>query len=681
MALAGTSMATPHVAGAAAILAQEHPGWTAAQFKAALVASAKPNPALGVYAQGAGRVDVARAITQQRHHVAGDRQLRSPDLAAQRRHTDQPDGDLPQRRHRRGHVGPGAAHQGPDGKPAAAGMFTLTASKVTVPAGGEAQVTVTADTRVAGPDGFAGGVITATAGDAVVRTPIAVEKEVESYDLTINHRDRAGALTGQADTLVIGLDSFGFQDARHPSGIVKIRLPKGRYLLSSVLVGTPEKPELTQLVYPELTLDRAQTIEADGRLAKPIAITVPRPDAEGALAVVGVTLNTPEGGFGVGVINNSFDIIRTGQIGPATKLPNLVSNITGNWGKKDAGGTFANSPYTYALSYNQKGSFFNGFTRSVKDRELANVKADIAVEATGARGARSAFGILPDGSGGASWASMFSYDLPRTTNEYLNTDGGQQWVTATAQTVPSTDPQFPFPEVISEATSAPTTYRAGRTYHENWNRGVFGPALPPAGRSYGWAARLGDELLFSPPLYSDGAGRAGFSRTSKASITVSRDGTKLVEQPATGGVFNVPAATGQYKVTVDATRDMPFNLSSRVTGTWTFRSGHVDGTDPKTVPLLAVRFSPKLDRSNTAPADCAFTVPVTVDREGGAGRVRDLSVQVSYDDGKTWRKVRVSDGKVQLRHPKGHGFVSLRAAAADGSGNAVEETIIRAYRF
>ncbi|MBB5801699.1 subtilisin family serine protease [Saccharothrix ecbatanensis] len=63
VALSGTSMAAPHVAGAAAVLAQQHPEWTGAQLKAALMASAKPNPALTAFDQGAGRVDLAEAIT------------------------------------------------------------------------------------------------------------------------------------------------------------------------------------------------------------------------------------------------------------------------------------------------------------------------------------------------------------------------------------------------------------------------------------------------------------------------------------------------------------------------------------------------------------------------------------------------------------------------------------------
>ncbi|TDD71060.1 peptidase S8/S53 subtilisin kexin sedolisin [Jiangella aurantiaca] len=59
--LNGTSMATPHVAGAAAILAQQHPDWDDEQLKQRLITSSTPldEP---VSFQGAGRVDVAAAV-------------------------------------------------------------------------------------------------------------------------------------------------------------------------------------------------------------------------------------------------------------------------------------------------------------------------------------------------------------------------------------------------------------------------------------------------------------------------------------------------------------------------------------------------------------------------------------------------------------------------------------------
>ena len=64
--LSGTSMASPHVAGAAALLRQRHRGWTVEQIKSALVLTGKPVLAPGgveadTTREGGGTIDLVRA--------------------------------------------------------------------------------------------------------------------------------------------------------------------------------------------------------------------------------------------------------------------------------------------------------------------------------------------------------------------------------------------------------------------------------------------------------------------------------------------------------------------------------------------------------------------------------------------------------------------------------------------
>src|SRR5262249_31036639 len=68
--MSGTSLASPHVAGAAALIKQLHPSWTPDQVKSALMSSAEPvfattrrTDTANALAAGAGRVDLDRAAS------------------------------------------------------------------------------------------------------------------------------------------------------------------------------------------------------------------------------------------------------------------------------------------------------------------------------------------------------------------------------------------------------------------------------------------------------------------------------------------------------------------------------------------------------------------------------------------------------------------------------------------
>ena len=192
--LNGTSMAAPHVAGAAALLAQAHPDWRANQLKSALVGSAHPIEASG-FAQGAGRLDVARAYAQ---HVAAEPASvgfgafawpQSDDAPVTRAVTYRNTGPAPVT------LQLNVSAKNLVGEPAPASALTLSATELMVPANGSAAVTVTLDPRVGDTGAFSGQLV-ATSGDTVVRTPLGYYKAVKSQRLTVNLTGSAGQPAG-----------------------------------------------------------------------------------------------------------------------------------------------------------------------------------------------------------------------------------------------------------------------------------------------------------------------------------------------------------------------------------------------------------------------------------------------------------------------------------------------------
>lgn len=198
--MSGCSMATPHVAGTAALVKQRHPAWGAQRLKDALMGTTAAAAGTTPYTYGTGRVDAARAVSQQVTANPPSAALAVTTAAptAGRTITYTNDGATP--------VTLNLAVSATDSAgtaPAPAGLFTLSANQVTVPANGTAQVTVTLH-EVTGDIPLYGGVLTATStGGASVRTALGahVEPSVRATVVRVHYNAGSGnRITLRGDT-------------------------------------------------------------------------------------------------------------------------------------------------------------------------------------------------------------------------------------------------------------------------------------------------------------------------------------------------------------------------------------------------------------------------------------------------------------------------------------------------
>ncbi|WIB13960.1 S8 family serine peptidase [Curtobacterium sp. MCPF17_052] len=151
LSLSGTSMATPHVAGVAALAFEAHPGWTAPEIKAALMntathdvrQSAKDGQSATLLRQGTGRVDALQAVqdgTTVRSQENGQLVTASFGVVEVGAATTEKRTLLVRNTSATAHTYR-VAYESRIAQPGV--VFTLSTDTVTVPAGGTATVTVT----------------------------------------------------------------------------------------------------------------------------------------------------------------------------------------------------------------------------------------------------------------------------------------------------------------------------------------------------------------------------------------------------------------------------------------------------------------------------------------------------------------------------------------------------------
>ncbi|USQ81501.1 S8 family serine peptidase [Ornithinimicrobium faecis] len=338
--MSGTSMATPHVAGAAALLAQARPELDAMELKSVLVGSAVPNDELRVLDQGAGRVNVPTALTGEAiaEPVAMDlgsyaypqEPVQTEKVVTYRNLGEEPlTLDL------------AASAQNEDGEAAGEGVVAVSPTTLSLPAGESTTATVTVDIGVEGAGQFSGAVVATSGSGQTLSTPLSWYKEPERYNVHVEGIARDGrAAQGSfrvfdvMDGSVSAFRNWGQTDntcTTEDWGASNcIRLAPGDYSFSGMIQTMPaDLPALgypgntadflntSLVVEPEVTIDAETTLTLDARDAVEVQIETPghetRP-VNGSAVQVQLRRVAEEGA----VLNHGL------MVGPRTQLENTL---------------------------------------------------------------------------------------------------------------------------------------------------------------------------------------------------------------------------------------------------------------------------------------------------------------------------------------------------------------------
>lgn len=680
----GTSMATPHVAGAVAILSQQHPDWDAADLKGALVGAAAPAPDLTVYEQGGGELDIATAIDTDIVATPGTVNLGY--FQYPHEGEDPVTQTLTYTNHGEGTQTLDLAVNLVDaeGNPSVDGMVTVEPSTVTLEAGASVEVAVSVDASLGAEALYSGHVVATQGGDPVVQTPTGLFKEGEMFTVNVEgvQQDGRPAARDSVVDVIDAHDTTAFREINvdYVDGVASVRVPPGTYSVMSVVTTLDAEDRFyldkTMMGDPELEVTDDVTMVLDARESTQITV-----DTGDVAELESRQMAYHRVSSEKGSLTHSWSGGDDNLSAIPTEPPSLGDFEF--YTAHELVDTTSTPHRWYDLVFPHEGSIPTELDHTVDHDELATLTttyhSDVSDHTYG--WTRAKWRPYED----TTLTYVRRVSVPTTQLELIS-PGDTRWqqeVTVDA----------PFTGEIGEST---TTYAAGEEREISWFGAPRTPSLIEGNSDTPGElpTREGDTLALEILEWGDsqiGESRHAGDRDSEFDTTafaLYQDGELVTEDSRAKGDFEVAAGDSRLRLELDVAREAPWWTTSTSTSTaWELNSQTT--TEATALPLLLVDLDIDVDVQNAAPHPRDVSGPTMIGlhvrhpRGVDGAPIEGARAWTSHDDGATWiaRPIRsTGDGQFEFPVDRRDGdHTSIRIEAWDADDATVEQEIIRAY--